>query len=104
MMALVAMLGENLDCFQKSNNPKKSAAITRAHLSFQYVKSEQWKLVKLLVIFKKEAESNRDSTGGFRWCQNNSLMFSKLKASLRALGLLKTSCARFNLGVNKNKC
>eukprot|EP00173_Palmaria_palmata_P005488 Plantae.Rhodophyta-Palmaria_palmata.ctg9865.p1 GENE.Plantae.Rhodophyta-Palmaria_palmata.ctg9865~~Plantae.Rhodophyta-Palmaria_palmata.ctg9865.p1 ORF type:complete len:207 (-),score=0.73 Plantae.Rhodophyta-Palmaria_palmata.ctg9865:240-860(-) len=103
MIALAVMLEEDLDCFQNPKNPKERAACVIAHRSFQDVKSEHWTLVKMFLAFKQQSEENLDNACGLRWCQDNRLVFIKLREALRAFDRLRVSCRQFKWGVNEDQ-
>lgn len=103
MMALAAMLEESIDCFLRPKLPRDNAIFAQAHRPFQDPKSEHWRLVMVFILFKRNAEENRDRCRGSQWCRQHRVVFPKLKAALRYFDRLQRSCTKFNWGVNEDQ-
>ena len=103
VMALDSMLEESLDFFLRPKLPKDKAIFAQAHRPFQDPKSEHWRLVKVFLLFKRNAEEKGDRTLGNQWCRQNRVVFSKLKAALRYFDRLQLGCTKINWGVSEDQ-
>lgn len=82
MMALLAMLGECLECFLNPRNQEDKARYFNTHRQFYDDRRENWRLVRVLLWFGGDAERNLDGTYGRRWCETNCMKFSKHRAAI----------------------